>query len=140
MPFPRSAFDLTSGLVYFARMCDKIRLHAADELPADYHNNLGTAFDGRMCAYLNVDYPGLRDQVLAGLSDEETLEWCYTHGRRLNDLDLLIWNGFATKRGWRDTDGGSEFLEKSKVASGFADRADIQTLFDYYDFDEKRKV
>lgn len=140
MPFPRSAFDLTNGLVYFARMCDKIRLHAAGELPAEYHQNLGSAFDGRMCGYLNVAYPSLRDQVLTGLNDEEALEWCYSHGRRLNDLDLLIWNGFATKRGWHDTDGGSEFLEKSKAASGFSDRADILTLFDYYDVDEKRKA
>ena len=31
--FPRSAYDRVGGLVYFARMLDKIRLFAAGKLP-----------------------------------------------------------------------------------------------------------
>lgn len=139
MTFPRSAYDLTSGLSYFARMCHKVRLHAAGELPEDYHNNLGKGFDDRMCRYLNVTYPALRDRVLAGGTDEEILEWCYTNGLRLNDMHLQVWNTFARKRGWRDDDGGTEFLAKFKASSNLSDRDDLQTMFDYYDVDEKRK-
>lgn len=139
MPLPRSAFDKTNGLIYFARMCDKIRLHAAGELPADYHEQLGSGFDGRMCGYLQVDYAKLRDHVLAGASDEEALTWCQTQGRKLTDLDIVIWNGFAKKRGWRDDDGGSEALEKYKTASGLSHRDDLMTFFDYYEVDEKRR-
>lgn len=137
--YPRSAYDLTGGLSYFARMCHKIRLHAAGELPEDYHNNLGKGFDDRMSRYLNVDYAALRDCVLAGGTDEEILEWCYTNGLRLNDMHLQVWNTFARKRGWRDDDGGTEFLAKFKASSNLSDRDDIQTMFDYYDVDEKRK-
>jgi gluconokinase len=137
--FPRSAYDQTNGLCYFPRMCHKVRLHAAGELPEDYHNNLGKGFDDRMCRYLNVTYPDLRDRVLAGGTDEEILEWCYTQGLRLNEMHLHVWNTFARKRGWRDDDGGSEFLAKFKASSGLSDRDDIQTVFDYYDVDEKRK-
>jgi gluconokinase len=140
MTYPRSAYDLTGGLSYFARMCHKIRLHAAGELPEDYHGNLGKGFDDRMCRYLNVTYPALREKILAGGTDEEILEWCYTNGLRLNDMHLQVWNTFARKRGWRDDDGGTEFLAKFKESSGLSDRDDIMTMFDYYDVDEKRKA
>jgi hypothetical protein len=39
---------------YFPWMLDKIRLHARDELPEDYHANLGAAraADGMCCNFL----------------------------------------------------------------------------------------
>ena len=137
--FPRSAFDLTGGFVYFARMCDKIRLQAGGDLPEDYQGNLGKGFDDRMCRYLNVDYAALRERVLAGGTDGEILEWCFARGFRPNDMHIMVWNTFARKRGWRDDDGGTEFLRQFKASSGLADRDDIQTMFDYYDVDEKRR-
>jgi len=141
MPYPRSAYDPTSGLVYFARMLDKIRLHAADELPPDYHPNLGTGMDGRMCRYLHVEYEKLRHRVLSETddADETILEWCFTHGRPLEEQDILIWNSFASKRGWRDDDGASEYLKKIKADCGLANRDDIQTFFELFEVDEKRK-
>lgn len=137
--FPRSAGDLTGGISYFARMCDKMRLHAAGGLPPEYLGNLGNGFDGRICRYLGVDYDALRAVVLGGADDEAALEWCFRQGRRLNEVEVLVWNGFARKRGWRDPDGGTEFLEKAKASSGLADRDDILTLFDYYEVDEGRR-
>ena len=138
--YPRSAYDLTNGIVYFARMLDKIRLHDAGRLPADYHENLGNGFDGRMCGYLHLPYQRICQRVREGLndSDETILGWCYEQGRRLGDLDKLIWNGFASKRGWRDADGATAFLEKAKAASGISDRGEVQTLFDLLDADEGR--
>lgn len=137
--YPPSAYDLTGGVSYFPRMCQKIRLHAAGELPTEYHGNLGKGFDDRMCRYLQVDYDKLRERVLAGGTDEDVLEWCYSNGLRLNDMHILVWNGFARKRGWRDDDGGTKFLGEFKASSNLSDREDIQTMFDYYDVDEKRK-
>lgn len=136
--YPRSAYDHTGGLVYFARMCDKIRLKASGSLPEDYQANVGKGFDGRMCRYLRVDYARLQEVVLGGATDEEALAWCYANGRALDDLDVLVWNGYATRRGWRDD--GSAMLQEFKASSGLADRADIETSFDYYDVDEGRKV
>ena len=63
--FPRSTYDRTGGIVYFARMLDKIRLHAAGNLAVDYHDNLGTSFDGRCCRFLGVEYVALCDRALA---------------------------------------------------------------------------
>src|SRR5213078_5373543 len=136
--FPKSSNEEVSGLRYFARMLDKVRLHARGELHSDYHKNLGhpQAADGAMCNFLRVNYEDLRQRVLEGGSDEEILEWCYQKGRRLNEGDLFVWNGFATKLGWRDR--VTPRLESRKQALGVADRNDIACIPDLIDFDEKR--
>lgn len=137
---PRSAYDRTGDIVYFARMLDKIRLHAAGKLFADYHANLGVGFDGRCCRFLGVKYEVVRERVLAGASDEEVLAWCFANGRRPAEEEIFIWNSFMMKRGWRDADaGGTSELEHDKAASGQAHRADIVTFFDFYEVDEGRK-
>src|SRR6202023_3309403 len=51
----RSPYVKTGGLYYFARMIDKVRLHAASRLPGDYQKVLGLGFDGRTCRFLRVD-------------------------------------------------------------------------------------
>ena len=53
---------------------------------------------------------------------------------------VLVWNKFMLKRGWRDEDDGStQELAAYKAASGLAHRADLLTFFDYYDVDEGRR-
>ena len=74
---PRSAHDRTGGIVYFARMVNKIRLHGAGASRADYNDNLGSGFDGRCCRFLGVEYAALRDRVLKGGTDEAILAWCF---------------------------------------------------------------
>jgi len=134
--FPRSAYDKVGGIVYFARMLDKVRLMAAGKLPSDYHKNLGIGFDGRCCRFLGVTYPAIHERVQQGGTNEEILQWCFEHGHKPNEEEILIWNAFMTKRGWRDDN--TEDLNKYKAGSGFSNRHEIQTLFDYYEFDEGR--
>jgi hypothetical protein len=74
---PRSPYDTVGGVVYFPRMLDKIRLHARGALPEAYHNNLGREFDGHCLTFLHVQYSDLREQVLAGGSDEEIFEMVF---------------------------------------------------------------
>ena len=139
--FPRSAYDEIGGVVYFARMLDKIRMHAAGKLPTDYHQNLGKGFDGRCSRFLRVDYPALGERVLQGGTDEEILAWCFAQGRRPSEEEILVWNSFMRKRGWRDEeDGTTAELEHYKTCSGLSHRDDILTLFDYYEVDEHRKA
>jgi gluconokinase len=133
---PKSPQDETAGLRYFARMLDKIRLHADGKLEPDYHFNLGRGVDGRLTKYLKVDYPKLRARVLEGGTDEEILEWCFAHGRRLDKNDIEIWNGFSSKLGWNDF--ASEHLAKLKADAGLGDREDIQTLGRLFDVEEGR--
>ena len=136
--YPKSPKEMTKGMMYFPRMLDKIRLHARGELHEDYHKNLGgvKAADGVCCNFLRVHYRDLRERVLQGGTDEEILEWCFEKGRRLNEGDLFVWNGFSSKLGWRDS--AAPILEAGKQKHGIADRTDILTIPDLIDFDEGR--
>ncbi len=124
------------GIVYFGRMLDKIRLQAAGRLPDGYKlgTKVWTWFDARCTRFLNVSYKELAKQVLAGATDEETLAWCFEHGRQPSEEDIEIWNDFMTKRGWRDS--SSAALAEAKRLKGFAQREDIQTAFEFHLADE----
>jgi len=134
---PVSAYAKACGMAYFPRMLSKIRLHTVGELPPDYHANLGKGADGFCASFLRVQYDALTQRVLAGGTDDEILEWCFANGRRLNEDDLIVWNGFILKLGWNDP--ASRRLQKVKTDSGLAHREDIQTMPDFFDVDEGRK-
>lgn len=136
VPNLRSPYAQVGGLFYLPRMLDKIRLHLAGNLPADYHANLGSGFDGRILTFLWIEYPALVERVKQGGTDEEILAWAFTQGRQPNPEEIEIWNDFMRKRGWRDE--ASERLEMRKREGGFESRDDIQTMFDYIDLDEGR--
>jgi hypothetical protein len=87
--------------------------------------------------YLNLEYSKFSEFVLNGASDEECWKYCLQNGRKLSEVDILIWNDFAAKRGWKDS--VSELLEKFKAESGLVGRTDIQTFFEYWEVDEGRK-
>ena len=102
---PCTDYIETKGLIYFARMLDKIRLKAAGKLPPDYFVGVDddpTMFDARCTRFLAVDYNELVDRTLKGGSDEEILEWCFESGRKPSEEEIKIWNAFLLKRGWRD--------------------------------------
>jgi len=138
--FPRSAYDAVGGLVYFARMLDKIRLQADGRLGPEYHAFLGEGFDGRLCRFLGVEYSQVRDRTLAGGTDEEILVWCLEMGHRRSEEEIHCWSKYAGKLGWRDEDtGATGRLAQNKAANGLAHREDLVTFFDFYEVDEKRR-
>ena len=132
----RSPYVKTGGLYYFARMIDKVRIHAANRLPGDYQQVLGLGFDGRTCRFLRVDYKEFTERALEGGTDEELLHWCFTRGRTPTDEEIAMWNDWVCKKGWRDET--SARLKQRLQESGFQDRTDIQTMFEYIDLDEGR--
>ena len=135
--FPlRSPSEKVDGLFYFGRMLDKIRLHAKDELPSDYHANLGKGFDDKCVKFLQVNYDDLVEQVKKGGTDDEILQWCFSLGRRPSESDIYVWNEFMRKRGWDDE--VSEILERRKAEGRMSDRSDIKTSFQFIDADEGR--
>ena len=111
---PCSAHEQTHGIVHFARMLDKIRMTASGELPPGYL--LGTAdptfFDARCVKFLEIDYEKLAQRTLEGGSNEEILDWCFNQGRKPTPEEILVWNAFLTKRGWRDESSPSRQEEK----------------------------
>ena len=135
IPGLRSTYAKVGRLVYFGRMLDKIRLHAAGRLPADYVPNLARGFDGRCCNFLRVKHPELTARVLQGGSDEEILAWCHEQGGQRTTEECEIWSNFMMKRGWRD--GGTETLQ-TRIRESKLEGRPIETFFDLIEFDEGR--
>ncbi|RRJ94623.1 DUF5069 domain-containing protein [Opitutaceae bacterium TAV4] len=132
----------TFGIVYFARMVDKIRLHAAGLLPASFHGHLGfadpTSFDSRFCRFWELDYEQVKARTLQGGTAEEIFTDLFRDRKPPNQEQIFVWNLFLLKRGWRDS--GSDGLRAEKAEEGFADRGDIQTYVDLHDVEEGRPV
>lgn len=132
----RSPAEKIGGLFYFGRMLDKIRGHAQGKLPEEYQSNLGKGFDRECVEFLKIDYGTLAERVNEGGSDEEILAWCLERGRKPTEREIYIWNEFMRKRGWNDEI--SETLTRRKKEGGLAERADIETMFQFIDADEGR--
>jgi gluconokinase len=139
VPGLRSPYVKVSRLVYFGRMLDKIRLHAAGALPPEYEANLGESrphlFDSRCCRFLGVRYADLVNRTLAGGTDEEVLAWCHANGTPRTDDECSAWNRFILKIGWRDD--RSPVLQDRIREYGLTGKP-IETFFDLIDFDEGR--
>ncbi len=139
MRVPCSPYDKEAGLVWVPRMLDKARLMREGELHEDYQPNLGKGHDGRCCTFLQVDYEEITRRIADGRDDSAVVEWCFESGRRPNDLDIELWNGFTAKLGWRDENEriSAAFADRKK-AYGIEDREDIQTFFQLIEYDEDR--
>jgi gluconokinase len=136
VPGLRSPYAKVGRIVYFGRMLDKIRLHGAGRLPADYTDNLGKGFDGRCCSFLRINYDELKARTLEGdLGDLQLLQWAEQRGGLRSDEECEIWSGFMMKRGWRDP--GAEVLAR-RIRESHLEERPIMTMFDYLDFDEGR--
>jgi len=139
VPGLRSPYATVGRLVYFGRMLDKIRLHSAGRLPAEYQVNLGDGrpnwFDARCCRFLGVKYADVKGRTLTGGTDEEILAWCEARGTPHTDEECEIWSRFQMKVGWRDD--RSSVLEDRIREYGLEGKS-IQTYFDLLDFDEGR--
>jgi len=135
--FPvRSPAAKLGGVVYLGRMLDKIRLHEKGELPAEYQPNLGRGFDTKCCNFLHLDYGKLAERVKQGGTDEEILQWAFSVGRQPSEAEIEMWNEFMRKFGWRDK--AADILTQRKREAGMADRAEIETMFQFIDADEGR--
>ena len=139
IPGLRSCYDKVGRLIYFGRMLDKIRLHAAGKLPPEYHDFLGErdrpTLDRRCCLFLGVPYSEIKQRTLAGETDEAVLNWAHTNGNPRSDDDCYVWNRFIAKLGWRDE--RSHVLPQRIQESGLTGKP-IETLIDHIEFDEGR--
>lgn len=145
LPYPtvipglRSPLATVNGLVYFGRMLDKIRLAAAGRLPEGWQPMRGAvkgSFDWRCCQFLKIDYAALEAETLKGdKNDEQLLAWAFAQGRQPDEQEIEVWNGFMTKRGWRDA--GTQRLQERLAEIGLPPGT-VETMFEFIDLDEGR--
>jgi gluconokinase len=103
----------TSGIVFFARMLDKIRLHAAGRLGPGYLRGMTepTCFDARFCSFWGLDYAEVEARTLEGGSDEEVLAWCFRDRGFPDEHEILQWNTRLLKRAWFESSTMEPVLE-----------------------------
>lgn len=131
---PRSPLDEIEGFIYFPRLCDKIRLHAAGDLHEDYIGNIGLGFDKWTCEYFGVSYEQLAERVKSGDTDAQALAWAQANGFTRSACETAWWKHYMLTRGFRDD--MSDRLAQRKEENGWADRHDIQTFLDFIVADE----
>jgi hypothetical protein len=134
----RSPYDKTCGLVYFARMLDRIRSLARGEVPSEYVENFEKDFDQKCAVFLGVSYELVVEYVNEGLSDDAILQSCFGMGHRPSENEIYMWNEFMRKRGWNDELSGT--LERQKKKHAMLSRSEIQTVFQFIDADSGRVV
>lgn len=134
--YPRSPREMMSGWVHLPRFVDKIRLHLAGKLHADYRENFTKGFDGAWLEAAGVKAESFIEVVKNTITDGEVCDWVAQNVKK-SDADKPAFNGHVLNRG-RDTEEMKARLKWRKEQAGLAHRDDIRTFVDFIDADEKR--
>lgn len=136
--YPRSPRESMDGWHYLPRYIDKIRLHLAGKLHADYHENLGKGFDGMWLKAAGLTHEAFVAVVKSTLTDGEVCDWVRQHVQRTPAEKAAHWESVLNRPQPGDAAAQAR-LEQRKQESGLSHRADLQNFVDYLDADEKRK-
>jgi len=134
--YPRSPRETMCGWVHLPRFIDKIRLHAAGKLHADYQENFTKGFDGAWLKAVGVPAASFIQVVEHSITDGQVADWVAQNVKK-SDAEKRTFNDFVLNRG-RDDEAGKARLKMRKEEAGLARRDDVQTFVDFIDADEKR--
>ena len=135
--YPRSPRETMAGWTYLPRFVDKIRLHLAGKLSADYAENFTRGFDGAWIKAAGVSAETFIEVVRNSITDGEVCDWVLKNVKK-TDPEKAAFRDFVLNRG---REGGDEVvarLKLRKAEAGMAHRDEIQTFADFIDADEKR--
>ncbi|MBI3415179.1 MAG: DUF5069 domain-containing protein [Verrucomicrobia bacterium] len=135
--YPRSPRETMAGWVHLPRYIDKIRLHLAGKLPADYQENFGKGFDG---AWLKA--AGLTSEIFIALvkdtiTDGEVADWVAKNVKK-SDAEKAAFRDSILNYGPKFDPKLEERMKLRKQQAGLTHRDDIQCFVDFIDADEKR--
>jgi len=125
------------GWMHLPRYIDKIRLHLAGQLHADYQPNLGKGFDGSWLKAAGLTHEQFVEVVKRTLTDGEVADWVARHVRRSEAEKQTHATGMLHYPKPDDAEGQAR-LKMRKEQAGLQQRDDIQTFVDFIDADEKR--
>ena len=135
--FPRSPREVMDGWAYLPRFIDKIRLHLAGKLPADYQENFTKGFDGYWLKSAGMTGEQMIEVVRGTVTDGEVTDWVRTHIKK-SPAEKAACNSYILNRGTEDDPELRARLKMRKEQAGLAGRDDINTFVDFIDADEKR--
>ncbi|MFM1769839.1 MAG: hypothetical protein RJA22_2368 [Verrucomicrobiota bacterium] len=135
--YPRSPRETMDGWMHLPRYIDKIRLHLAGRLPADYQPNLGKGFDGAWLKAAGLTHEQFVGVVRETLTDGEVADWVRRNVRRTDAEKRAHAEGMLNYPKADDA-ALQDRLRQRKEAAGLGARDDLRTFVDFIDADEKR--
>jgi hypothetical protein len=135
--YPRSPRETMDGWMYLPRYVDKIRLHLAGKLHADYQANFGKGFDGMWLRAAGLAHEQFVGLVKTSITDGQVCDWVHKHVNR-SAAEKAAHREDMLSRPKPDDTAALERLKMRKAEAGVAHRDDITTFVDCIDADEKR--
>jgi len=135
--YPRSARETMDGWHYLPRYVDKIRLHLAGKLHADYQENLGKGFDGMWLKATGLTHEQFVAVVKNSITDGEVCEWVHKNAKKSPEEKAAHWQDILSRPLANDEAAKARFKLRKEQA-GIAHRDEIKNFVDYLDADEKR--
>jgi len=135
--YPRSPRETMDGWSYLPRYIDKIRLHLAGKLHADYQENLGKGFDGMWLKYAGVTHEQMIDVVKKSITDGEVCDWVRNSVKKSPAEKAAHAKDLLSRPLANDVQAVAR-LKMRKEQCGAGNRDDIKCFVDVIDVDEKR--
>src|SRR5438045_3670794 len=135
--YPRSSREVMDGWMHLPRYVDKIRLHLAGKLHADYQPNFGKGFDGMWLKAASVTHQRMIDVVKNTVADGQVCDWVRTHVKKSAAEKRPHAEDMLNRPVAGDVAAQERFLQRKKEF-GLAHRDDVRTFVDLNDADEKR--
>lgn len=126
------------GWPHLPRYVDKIRLHLAGKLHADYQPNFGArGFDKSWLEAAGVTHEQMVAVVKQALTDGEVCDWVRQHVKKSAADKAALLQDMLGYPAADDAEGTAR-LKLRKEQAGLAHRDDIKNFVDFIDADEKR--
>ena len=135
--YPRSPRETMDGWMYLPRYIDKIRLHLAGKLHADYQENFGKGFDGMWLKYAGVTHEQMIDVVRQSITDGQVCDWVRQNVKQ-SPAEKAAHAKDILSRPLPGDEAAQARLKMRKEQCGGLHRDDVKTFVDVIDLDEKR--
>jgi uncharacterized protein DUF5069 len=135
--YPRSPRETMCGWMHLPRFIDKIRLHLAGKLAADYEQNFCKGFDGLWLETAGVSSEQIIDVVRNSVTDGQVCDWVAKNVTKPEAVKTAHRERMLNYPKKDDAEMQAR-LKMRKEQAGIANRDDIQTFVDMIDADEKR--
>jgi hypothetical protein len=123
--------------MHLPRYLDKIRLHLAGKLHADYQPNYGQGFDGAWLKAAGLTHEQFVEVVKNTITDGQVADWVLKNVRK-SDADKKAHAEGMFNYPKADDQAMQDRLGQRKEQAGLTHRTDIRTFVDFIDADEKR--
>ncbi len=135
--YPRSPRETMDGWPHLPRYVDKLRLHLAGKLHADYQPNFGKGFDGGWLKAAGVTHEQMLQVVKHSVTDGEVCDWVHKNVKRPASEKAALLARMLDYPKADDAEGIAR-LKMRKEQAGLTHRDDIKNFVDFIDADEKR--